>query len=190
MKKFVFVFLAVLVGLAVAFFRITGLENSKAFFHNGSWTGSNALPLGKSNLLTTQVTLFGLFALPSDEAIYLFARKDENNEFFTSDYNYTIEGNTNDIKAKYWSITIYGKDLFLIDNEINRFSYNNSNIQKDSAGNFTITVSAIKQNGNWLPSKKDSRFNLVLRIYKGEKDFISKLSEVSLPVIKRKPNGS
>jgi len=189
MKKFFFLLFAVLLGLAIAVYRIADLENSKAFFHNGNWTGSNSLPLGKNNLLTAQITVFGLFALPSDEAIYLFARRDDNQKLFNGNYEYVIEGNLHDIKAKYWSITIYGKDLFLIDNEIGRFSFNNSNLLTDSFGNFSIDISPSKKFGNWLPSKEGGRFNLVLRIYNGDKQFVSELQSASLPSIKKKGDG-
>jgi hypothetical protein len=185
MKKFFFLLLAIALGLALAVYRIADVDSSKAFFHNGSWIGSNSLPLGKNNLLTAQVTLFGLFALPSDEAIYLFSRKDDHAELLNGIHDYVLTGNFTQIKAKYWSITAYGKDLFLIPNEVNRYSFNNSNLQTDSLGNFSIIISEAKQSGNWLPIEKDKRFNLVLRIYKGDEAFVSHLGIVALPIIKR-----
>ncbi len=185
MKKILFLFFAVVIGLAVALYRIIDTDSSKAFFHNGSWMGSNSLPLGKNNLLTAQVTLFALFALPSEEAIYLFSRKDESGEFLDGKNDYTLSGNVNQIKAKYWSITAYGKDLFLIPNPADKYSFNNSNLQTDSAGNFSIIISAKSHSGNWLPIKSNKRFNLVLRIYKGDSAFVSQLSRTSLSEIKR-----
>ena len=185
MKKWLFVLVAVIVGVAVGTYRIANLEHNKAFFRNGSWTGSKALPLGKDNLLTTQVSLFALFALPSEEAIYLFAKRDDKEALLDAENDYSIQGNVHEIDAKYWSITAYGKDLYLIPNEKERYSFNNTNLQTDSAGNFTINVSATKQSGNWLPTADKKRFNLVLRIYKGDKAFIEKLDSISLPQIKR-----
>lgn len=185
MKKFLFVFIAIIVGLGVGVYRIANIENSEIAFTNGSWTGCQSLPLGKDDLVTAQISTFALFALPSHEAIYLFARRDEQHEKLNGLNDYTITGNINQIKAKYWSITAYGNDLYLIPNEANRYSYNNSNLQTDSAGNFSITVSSKKQNGNWLPSPEGARFNLVLRIYKGESNFVEHLNEVPLPSIRR-----
>lgn len=177
--------MAVLVGVSAGVYRIANLEHNQSFFRNGSWTGSKALPLGKDKLLTTQITLFALFALPSEEAVYLFAKRDDKDELLDAQNDYSIQGNVQQINAKYWSITVYGKDLYLIPNEQELYSFNNTNLQTDSAGNFTIHVSPNKQSGNWLPTADKKRFNLVLRIYKGDKALMEKLDSVSLPQIKR-----
>jgi hypothetical protein len=183
-KTFLFVLISILVGLGVAIFRIADFEHSNAFFHNGNWMGSKDLPLGKDDLLTAQITCFALFALPGEEAIYLFAKRDKDKEKFHSKNNYIISGNVNQIHAKYWSITAYGKDHFLIPNSVQRYAFNNSSIElNDSTGNFSITVSSEQHPGNWLPSPKDAGFSLVLRIYRGEKDFIAHLEEAVLPEI-------
>lgn len=175
--------MAVVAGIGVAVYLIAGVESSKAFFHNGNWIGSNNLALGENELVTAQVSTFALFALPSQEAVYLFARRDSNNELLHSQYDYTITGNINQLHARYWSITLYGKDLYLVANEGNRFSFNNQTIKTDTAGNFIIDVS--RKGENWLPVPVDKRFDLVLRLYKGEHAFIDSLAAVPLPVIKR-----
>jgi hypothetical protein len=184
LRPLLIVLLAIVAGLGVAVYRIAGFESNPAFFHNGSWTGSNNLPLGKDDLLTAQVSVFALFALPGQEAIYLFAKRDTEKTRLHSRNDYIIRGNTHQIHAKYWSITAYGKDLFLVANESGRYSFNNSNVQADSTGNFSIVVSHQPHEGNWLPSPDDARFGLVLRIYRGGHDFIEDLSKASLPEIK------
>ncbi|HRG89214.1 MAG TPA: DUF1214 domain-containing protein [Chitinophagales bacterium] len=184
-KSFLFVLLALLVGIGIGVYRIAGVEHSKVFFTNGSWTGSKDLPLGKDKLLTAQTSVFALFALPSKEAIYLFARRDENKELLNSSSDYTITGNLNQINASYWSITAYGKDLYLIPNTEGRYSFNNNSIKTDSLGNFTITLSHTIKGDNWLPTPDGARFNLVLRIYKGDFNYLSSLETTPLPVIKK-----
>jgi hypothetical protein len=185
LRNFLFVFVALSLGVGIAIYRIAGVENSEAFFHNGSWTGSTNLALGEDKLVTAQVTIFALFALPSQEAIYLFARRDEKKELLKSENDYTITGNINQVKARYWSITVYGKDLYLVANEDNRYSFNNSSLQTDSAGNFTITLSHERKGTNWLPTPDHAKFDVVLRIYKGEYGFLSELERTPLPVIKK-----
>jgi hypothetical protein len=183
--KIAFVVLAILSGVGIGVYRIADFDNSTAVFKNGSWKGSENLPLGKDNLLTAQITAFALFALPSSEAIYLMASKDNNQERLTSENDYILTSNVGDIKAKYWSITAYGTDLFLIPNEINRYSFNNRSIIADSSGNFKIHLSTTKREGNWLPTPKKLKFYLVMRIYGGEADFLASLDISTLPIIKK-----
>lgn len=185
LKTGLLVFLTIAIGVGVAIYRIADFEHSSAFFHNGGWMGSNKLSLGKDPLLTAQITVFALFALPSEEAIYLFAKRDEELQKLDAKNEYLLSGNVHQLKAKYWSITAYGKDLFLIPNQANRYSFSLSNLQTDSAGNFTIHIAYTQRNGNWLPAPKEGTFSLVLRIYKGEKTFVDSLSTTALPTINR-----
>jgi hypothetical protein len=181
----VLILLAVAMGFGVAAWRIAAIQNSPAFAQYGSWRGSKDLPLNRDNLVTTQVTLFALFALPSNEAIYLFASKDADDKVLTGKSDYTLDGNIHDIKAAYWSITAYGKDQYLIPNDLNRYSFNANNMATDSLGNFKITLSSNQKPGNWLPVKKDAPFRLVLRLYQGKKEFLEHLDNAHLPVIKK-----
>lgn len=175
----------VILGCGVAVYRIADVEHSKAFFTNGNWTGTNQLPLGKDALLTTQITLFAMYALPSEEAVYLMSRRDDAGERFHSRNDYAITGNLHDIDAGYWSITAYGTDLYLVPNKAERYSFNNTNIAADSAGNFRILLSAREQKGNWLPIPEDAEFNLLLRIYQGNNSFLQELSATPLPRIEK-----
>lgn len=177
-------FLGVALGIGVGVYRIADVEHSNAFFENGCWKGSKNLPLGTDHLVTAQITTFALFALPGTEAIYLVATKDAQKKRLTSEQDYVLQGNINQIRAKYWSITAYGTDLYLIPNEADRYVFNNSNLTTDSAGNFTIHLSHQPKAGHWLPTPKNAKFNLVLRIYRGETDFLSGLEHTALPTIK------
>lgn len=184
-KAILLVLLAVATGIGVAIYKIAGIENSPALFKNGCWMGSTNLPLGKDNLVTAQVTIFALFALPSDEAVYLFARRDNKGDLLTGENDYVIRGNIKNFNAKYWSITAYGKDLYLIPNQVDRYSFNNNSIAVDSAGNFTINLSHLAKDGNWLSTPENKRFNLVLRFYVGNKAFIGSLPNAKLPTIEK-----
>ncbi len=177
--------LAIITGTGIAAWRITGIERSPAFRVYGSWRGTTNLPLNRDDLVTTQVTLFALFALPSQEAVYLFASGDENKSRLTGSNRYSIEGNIHNIRAEYWSITAYGRDLYLMTNPVNRYSFNPDNLKTDSLGNFKITLSSTPANGNWLPTQKDKKFELVLRLYHGDEDFMNHLDKAVLPVIKK-----
>ena len=180
-----FVLLAVMSGIGIAAYRIMAVKNSPVFAQYGSWRGTKDLPLNRNNLITTQVTLFALFALPSNEAIYLFAAEDGDKQRLEGGSDYILSGNIHDVKANYWSITAYGNDLYLIPNEAERFSFNANNLITDSVGNYHIIISASRKPGNWLPVKAGKGFQLVLRIYKGEGAFVSHLENAKLPLIKK-----
>jgi len=181
----VLLLVAVPTGLGIAAYRISRVNTSPAFARYGSWRGSKDLPLNRDDLVTTQVTLFALFALPSNEAIYLFASTDSSDQMLTGNADYTIEGNIHKIRAAYWSVTAYGKDQFLMSNQSNRYSFNATNLVTDSLCNFKISLSAEAKPGNWLPVKKGSPFRLVLRLYQGKKDFLEHLDNAGLPVIRK-----
>jgi len=177
--------IALLLGVGIGVYRIASIKSSPAFKTYGSWRGTTDLPLNKDNLVNTQITIFALFALPSQEAVYLFAADDNDGIRLNGDNSYSLAGNINDIKAEYWSITAYASDLYLIPNEANRYSFNRDNLQTDSAGNFTIHLSANKSEINWLPLKKGGKFQLVLRLYKGQKEFLNGLDKANLPLIRK-----
>ena len=177
--------LAMITGIGIAAWRIAGIDHSPAYRTYGSWHGTTNLPLNQDDLVTAQVTLFALFALPSQEAVYLFASKDEKEVRLNGSNSYILEGNIHNIRADYWSITAYGRDLYLMPNEADRYSFNSDNLKTDSLGNFKISISSRAMNENWLPVIKDKKFELVLRLYNGQKDFMEHLDKAVLPVIKR-----
>lgn len=182
---FLVLLLAIATGLGAAVYQICRVENNPLFFNHRGWVGTSNSPLGQNPLLTAQVTLFALFALPSKEAVYLFARKDGSGAMLHSKNNYTISGNIHQIKAKYWSITAYGSDLFLVPNTAKQYSFNNKSIQADSSGNFTITLAPQPSGNNWLPTPPNGHFNLLLRMYLTEPAFAAELATAPLPVIKK-----
>jgi hypothetical protein len=184
-KYLLILIISLVLGIGIGVYRIVSIKSSPAFKTYGSWRGTTDLPLDRDKLVTTQVTLFALFALPSQEAVYLFAADDSAGDRLNGTNNYTLTGNINDIKAEYWSITAYGPDQYLIPNGENRYSFNHDNLKTDNSGNYTIRLSADKKNDNWLPLKKDKKFQLVLRIYHGQKEFMNELDKAKLPVIRK-----
>jgi hypothetical protein len=177
--------ISLILGIGIGVYRIASIKSSPAFKTYGSWRGTTDLPLNRDELVTTQITIFALFALPSQEAVYLFAADDNTGNRLDGDNSYSLTGNINDIKGEYWSITAYGPDQYLIPNEENRYSFNRDNLQADSAGNYVMYLSADKTEGNWLPLKKGSGFQLVLRIYHGQEEFMAALDKARLPFIRK-----
>jgi hypothetical protein len=184
-RSLIILLISLILGVGIGVYRIASIKSSPAFKTYGSWRGTTDLPLNRDNLVTTQVTIFALFALPSQEAVYLFAADDNAGNRLNGDDSYSLSGNINDIKAEYWSITAYGPDQYLIPNDENRYSFNKDNLQTDSTGNYTIQLSASKTVDNWLPLKRETKFQLMLRIYHGQKEFMDELDKAKLPVIRK-----
>ena len=184
-RSLILLLISLILGVGIGVFRIASVRSSGIMRKYGSWQGTTNLPLNKDKLLTAQVTIFALFALPSQEAVYLFAADDDKGQRLSGSNNYTVTGNIHDIKAEYWSITAYASDLYLIPNSEERYSFNRDNMQTDSAGNFTIYLSQGKSSPNWLPQQTGEKFELVLRIYKGQKEFMDNLDKARLPQIRK-----
>jgi hypothetical protein len=70
----------------------------------------------------------------------------------------------------FWSLTAYGMDLYLVENEINRYSIGDRtpDLHHDDDGGLTVILSAQKpqQPGNWLPVP-DGPYMLGMRVYEG-----------------------
>ncbi len=74
----------------------------------------------------------------------------------------------------FWSVTMYGDDNFLVDNEIDRYIINDrSDITYNEDGSLDIIVSVNppENSSNWLPAPKND-FHLWLRIYSPDMDTI------------------
>lgn len=184
-RSLILLLMSLIMGVGIGVVRIASIRTDGVLKKYGSWQGTTDLPLNKDNLVTAQITIFALFALPSQEAVYLFAADDDLGQRLNGSNNYTVTGNIHDIKAEYWSITAYASDLYLIPNSEERYSFNRDDMRTDSAGNFTIYLSQGKSGPNWLPLRTGEKFQLVLRIYQGQKDFMSRLDGARLPQIRK-----
>ena len=73
-----------------------------------------------------------------------------------------------EFRERFWSVTAYGKDDFLIDNPIDRYCINDRSVlNRNADGSVDVTLShAMPENTeNWLPIG-ETEFHLFLRIYK------------------------
>ncbi len=162
------------VGLSIVLF-VVQLKSNSGFgsVSNGDWTTS--LDTGSENAGVMQkaaVAIGGLLASKRESSIY-YRLSAIDGKPLTANCNYRIEGN--DYDADWWSITAYGWDNYLLPNKIQRYSYNNDNLTRDHDGNWSIGVSAISQDGDWLPvgpaggdewmNFNAHDFDLLLRLY-------------------------
>jgi len=149
---------------------------------NGPWRTNLAVGSNQADPYTRAwVAVHGLLALNSSETIYLHAYNDSSGQLFNGDNVYRIEGKAPD--ARWWSITLYGADDFLITNEISRYSYGSNTVTFDKDGKFTIYISKTQKPGDWLPLGDQKTFSLSLRLYNPGESVRKNPATVELPRI-------
>lgn len=185
MKKLIFwgtaVLAAVLAGLISAhlLLRTAGLAGSvKA----GSWSTNLTIGSEDAGLYTrAMVALYGLLALSKDETIYYTAQKDDAGDPLSGDCTYRLEGRNLD--ARWWSITAYGPESYLMETEEGRYSLTQTGMEMEGDGSFTAIVSAEPHEGNWLPVKRGQSFDMTVRFYNPGPSIYEKPEEAPLPRI-------
>jgi hypothetical protein len=128
----------------------------------GPWGTSLATGSTHADLYTRAVVaLRGLLALPREETIYYTATTDIDGRPLDGRCDYRLIGS--DLAARWWSITAYGADSFLIPNAEHRHSVSQTTVQRDPDGSYAIDVSARAGGGNWLPVREGEPFDLSAR---------------------------
>src|SRR6202008_3721538 len=112
---------AVSLALGSAYLGVFSMRGGDAQVSNGAWqtnlaTGSSAA----DPYLRTYIALTGVLALNKSETIYYEANRDSAGEPLDGKCSYRIDGKDPD--ARWWSITVYGKDHFLLPNPQKRYS--------------------------------------------------------------------
>ena len=175
------ILLALGIGIGSAWWVMSRVPGS---FRNGPWrhdplTGSVAAGPYARAMVAKHLPL----ALSNSEAIYLVAETDSSGNKLRCKDTYRIEGR--DIEARWWSITCYGVDDFLVPNRQDRYSYNMANLTRNADGTYTISVGQSERAGNWLPTGDGDNFRLVLRIYNPTPTVRDRLGTIHLPEIVR-----
>ncbi|WP_053783576.1 DUF1214 domain-containing protein [Paenibacillus xylanivorans] len=96
---------------------------------------------------------------------------DQNAEKLHGTQRYVLHFNKNDLPqvTGFWSLTLYGSDFYLIDNEIGRYSIGDltKGLVYNADGSLDIYIQPSAPEGkesNWLPTPS-GEFNLVLRMF-------------------------
>lgn len=75
----------------------------------------------------------------------------------------------------FWSLTVYGQDMFLIDNELGRYSIGNRSVglefENDGSLNLVVGGSRPARENNWLPAP-EGPYLLGLRVYEGSPEVV------------------
>lgn len=188
MKRFFHVAAIILVSLAIG-----GVTAWVGIFHwertnwvrNGPWLTNELLGSKDLDMYSrAYVAVKYLFALNKTETLYYAAYTDERGKALKTDCDYVIHGES--LPARWWSITAYGEDQFLIPNKADRYSVSSDDIAATGESAYKIHLSTQEKDGFWIPTGGPGRrFSLVLRLYNPEPAVYEKPSSYPLPRIVR-----
>jgi hypothetical protein len=176
---------ALLIGLGSAWWVISaGLGTA---LQNGAWStdpaiGSEAAgPYSRAAVATA-----GLLALNKGETIYFTASVDDAGEPLSTKCRYKLEGKP--LATRWWSITAYGSDHYLIPNAANRYSQAMNTVARNPDNSFTINVSPDGSGLNGIPTgfagtDDGAAFSLTLRLYNPAEETHSNLARIELPSV-------
>jgi len=175
------VLVALVIGVGSAVWVIESLSKVQTI-KDGAWTTHPLVGSVQANMyLRATIARIALFALSRTEALYYNAFTDEEGEPLRPECDYIIEGG--DLPARWWSITAYDKDHFLIPNALNRYSYNMKNLRRDEQGRYKIYLSQTPKDLNWLPAAQQGTISITLRAYNPAPALRENMGHASLPKI-------
>jgi hypothetical protein len=186
MRPLAAILLSLALGLGSAFFAVrSGVAGGDV--RNGAWRTNLTTGSADADLYTrARVAVGGLLALAPSETIYFNAVTDDAGEPLSARCDYALTGG--ELAARWWSITAYGADHYLIPNAAGRYSLGQTTIEREPDGAWRARVSTRKSAGNWLPSGDPGdahAFALTLRLYNPDASVAAAPASASLPRIER-----
>jgi hypothetical protein len=145
-------------------------------WHTSLYVGSSR----GSPYLRANIAVHGLLALGREETIYYTAANDSDGHALDGHCVYQIDGR--DPPARWWSITAYGADDFLIRNDADRYSVSMNTVTRRADGTFAVTLSKAQVEGNRIPIAEE-HFDLTIRLYHPQAEVAANPARVALPVI-------
>jgi hypothetical protein len=132
--------------------------------------------------LRANIAAHGLLALNRSETIYYTATRDSAGRALDGGCVYHLKGR--DLPTRWWSVTAYGPDDFLIAGVGNRYSVSKTSITRDEDGGWTAEVSRTAHGVNAIPVRAEP-FSLSLRLYNPDPSVAAQPTKVLLPAIIR-----
>lgn len=152
--------------------------------HDGPWRTSPATGRADANPYErAAVAVAGLYALSNREAVYYTAFTDADGRDLDGHCDYVLTGA--DLPARWWSVTLYGADNYLVDNAPRIYSRHAGNLERDADGGYVVAISATPQPRNWLPAPAEGAFSLTLRLYNPQPSVLDHLATTVLPQLRR-----
>jgi hypothetical protein len=117
-------------------------------------------------------TFFAVGGNVVEDALYPLGLVDADGKKFDGSQKYVLRFAKDQIPPveAFWSLTLYDKDSYLVDNPINRYALGDrSNCMLGADGSLTIYIQSespgADKESNWLPAPKQGPFKLALRLY-------------------------
>jgi len=123
------------------------------------------------------IAYFGLGANLPEDAVYPSTVIDSDGNPLDGSVKYIIHFEKDDLPPvnAFWSLTAYDKRDLLVENPINRFAIGDrGNLTFNEDGSLDIYIQnlspGVDKDSNWLPSPREGRLNLTLRLYWPEQE--------------------
>lgn len=139
------------------------------------------------------IARIGLGANDSDETIYWNAFTDDEGNLLRSENNYRIMFRSKPpVRYQdkgFWSITVYGKDKFLVPNPLKKYMiHSDDSLEMGREASFSIFLSRNEPDNpdSWIPlPATDEKFSIAFRCYVPDKDMKMNVRAIELPSILR-----
>ena len=173
------VLLGILIGASSALIMLRQAPNV-----TGPWVPSpEAGAAAKTDSYTrARVSLCCLLAPTRKEVILFRADRDSTGQPLRANCTYQVIGRPP--AARWWSLTVYGSDHFLIETKHGRYSVNAASAKPGDNGQFTVEISPKQTGGAWLPTRGAGPITLLLRAYGPSAKLIANPSGAALPSIR------
>ena len=150
---------------------------------DGPWRTNLLIGSSGGDMATrASVAVHGLFALNRSETIYYSAASDSDGNKLKGNCTYLLSGR--DPPTRWWSITAYGADDYLIPNPGKHYSVSKNSVQRGADGTFEATLSRAAAARNWI-ALGNGRFSLTLRLYNPAPQVAKDPGHVALPTIRK-----
>lgn len=150
----------------------------------GPWsTPLDAGGTGRGLYVRAMVARWATLGLSRKETIYFIANQDDAGRSLDGACSYHITGA--DLPARWWSITLYDGQHYLLPTPTQRYSFASANLQRAPGGDIDITLSPTASPGNWLDTAKAPRLVVLLRLYQPHAAEAANPASLHLPSITR-----
>ena len=175
-------FVGALLGIAATWF-VVFARGMPGGVSDGAWRTNAAIGSSGGDIYTrASVAVHGLLALNGSETVYYTAMTDGAGAALDGACAYKITGRDPD--ARWWSITAYGADDYLIPGTDGHYSVSKNSILHKDDGTFAATVSQAPAGANWI-AVRPGRFSLTLRLYNPGASVTADRAHAALPSLEK-----